>query len=573
MNLLLLLALQTTLIIASPLAPNASSPPTLVIDSATVTGVNQGALSKFLGIPFAVPPVGDLRFTLPQALTSYNGWINATSYGASCPQQTAPSPLSLSDIFNISFPFFAEQNRTNSTNSTSTPESEDCLTINVIKPSNVSADAKLPVVVWIFGGGFERGSAGGYDDQATRIVNRSMEIGQPVIYAAMNYRVSGKGYSLLRSLSKFIAFLAWGFLASKEVKAAGVGNIGLVDQRVALQWVNKYIHLFGGDPSKVTLWGQSAGAISASLQMLAYGGNSSDLFRGAFMQSGAPIPVGNLTGGQVYYDSLVNQTDCTNSTDTLSCLRSVTYDTLKTAVDNTPNYFSYQSLVLAWSPRADGVFLEDNPQKLVQQGKVMNIPIVSGNVDDEGTLFSLSSLNVTTDEQFREYISTVFVPGANSTELDPLWSYYPSDPSIGSPFNTSGFNEITPQYKRISAFQGDVVFQAPRRFFLNHLSGKQKIWSYQSWRLKYIPVLGAFHGSDLAVDVLDDYLVQFINNLDPNLNRTRDPRLPRWPEYTSQAPLLYTFPNISIFPVTLSNDTYREGPMQYLMNLSLAYPL
>jgi acetylcholinesterase len=144
--------------------------------------------------------------------------------------------------------------------------------------------------------------------------------------------------------------------------------------------------------------------------------------------------------------------------------------------------------------------LPDNPQKLVQQGKVMNIPIVSGNVshlicayhlsnpglidiligsvDDEGTLFSLSSRNVTTEQEFEQYVSSVFIPGASSSELAPLWSYYPSDPTDGSPFNTSVLNEITPQYKRIAAFQGDVVFQAPRRWFLEHLSGKQKLWSY-----------------------------------------------------------------------------------------------
>jgi len=104
-----------------------------------------------------------------------------------------------------------------------------------------------------------------------------------------------------------------------------------------------------------------------------------------------------------------------------------------------------------------------------------------GNVDDEGTLFSLSSRNVTTDEEFRKYISTVFVPNATQEELEPLWNYYPADPADGSPFNTSDHNDITPQYKRISAFQGDVVFQAQRRYLLQHLSGKQKLWSYREF--------------------------------------------------------------------------------------------
>ncbi|KAF8195109.1 Alpha/Beta hydrolase protein [Pholiota molesta] len=556
MKVLWLATLQILLTVASPVERDDSSGPTVALDSATVTGINQGALSKFLGIPFAVPPVGPLRFSLPQALTSYNGSINGTSYGASCMQQSAPFPVSLRDIFGKSIPSIPAANGGNNTNSSGPPQSEDCLTINVIKPSNVSADSRLPVVVWIFGGGFERGSAEAYDDQATRIVNQSMALGKPVIYAAMNYRVS-----------------AWGFLASQEVKNASLGNMGLVDQRVALQWVQKYIHLFGGDNTKVTLWGQSAGSISVSLQMLAYGGNSSSgLFQGAFMQSGAPIPVGNITGGQIYYDSLVNQTNCASSNDTLSCLRSVPSDKLQAAVNNTPNYFSYQALSLAWAPRADGVFLPDNPQKLVQQGKVMNIPIVSGSVDDEGTLFSLSSRNVTTEQEFEQYVSSVFIPGASSSELAPLWSYYPSDPTDGSPFNTSVLNEITPQYKRIAAFQGDVVFQAPRRWFLEHLSGKQKLWSYLSHRRKLTPVIGSYHSSDLATHLLDDNLIQFAYNLNPNLETTNE-SFPEWPEYTTASPSLYTFPILKSEDNFVSNDTYREDPMRYLMNISLLYPL
>ncbi|KAF9567730.1 carotenoid ester lipase [Agrocybe pediades] len=539
------LSLTIPLAAAWPLALRdlSDSPPTVTLDSATVTGINQGNLSKFLGIPFAQPPIGDLRFRHPVPITSYNGSINASSYGYSCPQQNATFPISLGDIVNFTVPNIPSLHNNRSSNNATSG-----LTINIIKPSNVSADAKLPVLVWIFGGGFERGNAQGHDEQAERIVNRSVEIGQPVIYAAMNYR--------------------------QEVLEAGVGNAGWVDQRVALQWIQKYIGLFGGDNQKVSLWGQSAGAISATLQMLAYDGNGTDLFRGAFMQSGAQIPVGNITGGQIYYDQVANLTNCTGTNDTLACLRTVPLDDLRKAVDQTPSYFNYTALSLAWSPRADGTFLTQNPQRLVEQGKVMNIPIVNGNVDDEGTVFSLSSLNVTTDEQFREYVSTVFVPNATQEELEPLWNYYPSDPADGSPFNTSNFNDITPQYKRIAAFQGDVVFQAQRRYLLQHLSGKQKLWSYLSRRDKLVPVVGSFHGSALELGILDDYIIRFTNNLDPNSNSTslRD-RETRWPEYTGENPQLLTFPVVRGLPLEITNDTYREEPMRFLMNLSLAHPL
>ena len=92
----------------------------------------------------------------------------------------------------------------------------------------------------------------------------------------------------------------------------------------------------------VPSWGQSAGAISVAMQMLAYGGTTSVLFHSAFMMSGAVIPVGNITAGQKYYDFLVRETGCSNSVDTLSCLRQIPISTLKSAVDKTPNIVSYQ---------------------------------------------------------------------------------------------------------------------------------------------------------------------------------------------------------------------------------------
>ena len=159
---------------------------------------------------------------------------------------------------------------------------------------------------------------------------------------------------------------AWGFIASQEVKDAGVTNLGSRDQRLALQWIQKYISKFGGDPHKVTIWGESAGALSVGVQMVAYNGDNHDLFRAAFMQSGrwvsptrsmctfihrtqARRPLGMFCTvrhhitlsnslaesplGQKYYDALVNATSCSKRSDTLQCLREVPYDELKKAVN------------------------------------------------------------------------------------------------------------------------------------------------------------------------------------------------------------------------------------------------
>ncbi|KAH6874982.1 carotenoid ester lipase [Coprinopsis sp. MPI-PUGE-AT-0042] len=529
--------------------------PTVSLDQANVTGTQvNGTIDKFLGIPFAQPPVGDLRFRLPVNITSYNQSFDATQYGYTCINQNSSSST---NPFGAAASLFSDLQEIFDQNSTSVdiPEDEDCLTLNVLRPSGIDANASLPVLVWIYGGGFEGGSTIGYDELTTSIVNRSIEMEKPMVVVSMNYRLN-----------------AFGFLASQEVADEGVGNIGLHDQREALRWIQRYIGAFGGNSSHVTIWGQSAGAISASLQMVAYNGTDEGLFHAAFMQSGAPIPIGNLTGGQPYYNDLVNATGCGGQNDTLSCLRSVPVANLTAGINQSPGIYAYQSLALAWTPRADGIFLTEHPQRLVEADKVVHVPMVCGNVDDEGTVFAGSTLNITTDAEFETYVKTIFIPGASEEDLESLWEAYPSDPSKGSPFDTSALNAITPQFKRMAAFQGDVVFQAPRRFFLQHQSGKQPIWSYLSRRSKELPILGSFHSSEIVANLLNDYVIQFTNDHDPSLGGTDD--LPDWPQYTNESPNMYNFgPALLGSKIEITQDTYREEGMGLLSNLSLRFPL
>ncbi|KAJ6455465.1 carotenoid ester lipase precursor [Mycena sanguinolenta] len=520
--------------------------PTVTLDAGTFIGTAGTSTQSFLGIPFAEPPVADLRFRLPVANAPYTGTFEATAMGPGCPQQAIKLPIL------TGLPQEVIDDVVNSIFGTIFPSAEDCLTLNVIKPSTATATSKLPVVAWIFGGGFELGSPAMYD--GTTIVERSIALGEPVIYVSMNYRLA-----------------AFGFLASAEVRAAGVGNLGLQDQRQALRWIQKYISAFGGDPTKVTIWGESAGAISVSLQMLANGGNTEGLYRAAFMESGSPIPVGPIENGQKYYDQIVAQVGCSGASDTLECLRTVSFDALVAAQNETPFIFSYQSLVLAWLPRADGTFLSDNPQRLVQQGLVANVPFVTGDCDDEGTLFSLSTLNITTDDEFLTYIKTFWVPEGTTAQSNELNTLYPSDILDGSPFNTGLLNAVTPQFKRIAAFQGDAVFQAPRRFFQQTLSGKQNQWAFLSQREKAIPILGSFHATDILNVYFDgeltDYLINFVTTLNPN-GKT----VPNWPAYTTASPNMMTFLD-GLFPTTITQDTYRAAGMAFLTNLTLQFPV
>ncbi|KAI0694775.1 carotenoid ester lipase precursor [Earliella scabrosa] len=527
-------------------------PPTVQLDQATFVGTTDGVTTQFLGIPYAKPPIGDLRFNLPVAVDPYAGSHTASAFGPACPQQAIEFP----HFFGV--PATTVDFIVNRMYKVVTPAAEDCLSINVVVPEGTDPSANLPVVVWIFGGGFVVGGTETYDGGV--IVERSIDIGKPIIYVSMNYRVS-----------------AYGFLASKEVKNAGVGNLGLQDQRLALRWVQKYISAFGGDPTKVTIWGESAGAMSVALHMLTNSGNTDGLFRGAFMQSGAPIPVGDITHGQAHYDALVAQTKCSVAKDTLHCLRHVPFETLQTAVDKSPGIFSYQSLRLAWVPRADGLFLPDAPQQLVEQGNVAKVPFVSGNCDDEGTMFSFSTLNITTDKEFREYMVSNYVPDLHPDDprLERLFgTLYPADITKGSPFNTGVFNAITPQYKRFAAIQGDLVFQAPRRFFLQHRADKQPTWSFLHKRGKVTPVMGATHGTDIANiydgGELTDYLINFVTHLDPNGDSGTNTY---WPKYTPSSPKMLTLLDDLFSPLTITNDNYRVDGIKLLSELSLEFPL
>jgi len=244
---------------------------------------------------------------------------------------------------------------------------------------------------------------------------------------------------------------------------------------------------------------------------------------------------------------------------------------LQAAIDSTPSLFSYQSLALAWGPRADGYFLTDDPQKLVQPGQVARIPFVSGECDDEGTLFSLSQVNVTTDADLRTYISDFFLVNVTDADMDKVLTLYPQNVTLGSPFDTGTRNALTPEFKTIAAFLGDLVFQAPRRFFLRNVSGKQNTWSYLNKRLKSLPILGSVHASDIPIiyggEDLTDYLINFATNLNPNGGSVA-----HWPPYTTLWPQLLTLYDAPV-STNVTLDTYRAEGIQFLTELSLVYPL
>ncbi|KAJ7466859.1 carotenoid ester lipase precursor [Mycena latifolia] len=518
----------------------AENPPLVSLPYGTFQGLDTGNLTKFLGVPFAHAP----RFETPKPPRLLHGVQNATDFGPACPQQ-ALTPLPI-DFHPGIYPSI----------------SEDCLTLDIFKPTASDSRSKLPVFVYIFGGGFEIGNS--RDVDFSSLTERSIAVSEPVVVVAINYRVT-----------------AFGFLGGREVAAAGISNLGLRDQIYALEWVKKHISAFGGDPHRVVIGGQSAGAVSTSLLLLSNKQNSNALFRGAVMISGSPITSPSVTDGQAAYDSLVATNNCTASPDTLDCLRRVPFDSLMATVNKTQDLFAYGGLALVWRPRIDGDVIVEDPLVSVSRGLYAKIPIMTGDCDDEGTVFSLNEANITTNAEFLDYAHSTFLPVSSQGELARIGVLYPDDPTQGSPFNTGTANQLTPQYKRLSAFQGDIFFTAPRRFFLERASATQNAWSWLFARGKDTPI-GANHGGDLPIwfppnktsDTTGaDALINFINTLDPNhpaASSTIKPAIfwPKWNTPSSAgSPSLLTFSDPNV--VNITRENFRVDAIRFLNEVLL----
>ncbi|KAG8961648.1 hypothetical protein FRC03_005105 [Tulasnella sp. 419] len=341
--------LPTLLLIAFALAAPYQTP-TVSLGETTFVGKFVGGTEKFLGIRYAEAP----RYKLPIPVTSYGAdWIDVSRHGSACPQQPFRIETSSKWVTGILKKFIDGLFEKH------LPESEDCLNLDIVRPIGTSTGSKLPVVVWIYGGAFLTGYTGLSVYDGKRLVELSQMLGQPMIFVAINYRLGG-----------------WGFLDSKDVRDAGVGNLGLHDQREALRWVQRNIAAFGGDPARVTAWGESAGAISIGFHMLANGGNTEGLFHAAIMQSGAYLPIAPGEGAQSKYDALVNLVGCQNEQNKLECLRKVPYETLKTVLRDRGDAFNCSGPIPTWIPRVDGTLLNQLMKALTLLCGLLTSPIM-----------------------------------------------------------------------------------------------------------------------------------------------------------------------------------------------------
>lgn len=542
---------------------NAANPQATVKGNQVITGrIESNGVESFKGIPFAEPPLGALRFARPKAYNgSYNG-LQASDFSKSCVQIDPAGALTLiNGILNAPLvdPLLKAMAPAVANILNMGDMDENCLFLNVYRPAGSKPGDNLPVMVWIYGGAFFLGSASTYN--GAHYIAASQRINQPVIVVTMNYRLG-----------------VYGFLGGTAVKEEDNGNAGLLDQRAALQWVQDNIGQFGGNPEKVTVFGESAGAMSTFAHLVSNdgdirGNSGKPLFRGAIMQSGAVLPQDYIDSPfpQKMFTQFAGNAGCggLNNVDTMYCLRSKSASTITKAQNSFSalEFFGIPEIFDAYSPRCDYSYLRDSPRKLLRSGKIAKIPYITGNQEDEGTLISFA-LKTLTSYDFRNALDKLFYKASNAqkTKIEQL---YPPLLSAGAPFRTGIFNAVTPQFKRMAALLTDLLFHSGRRQYLQSTSDISGRWNYFATTLhNLVPTLGTFHANDLIwqwfldlgpYKVYQDYFIAFANHLDPNVGVS----LRNWPKYTDNGKetLLVTLSDLSV-----TTDNFRQTEIQYLID-------
>ncbi|KAF2715122.1 alpha/beta-hydrolase [Pleomassaria siparia CBS 279.74] len=457
-----------------PYSHRSASPPTVNVLNGTLEGVYSAEYNQdyFLGVPFAQPPIGLNRFRVPQSLdTRWTTPRPAKHYSAACVGSGS------GDLYPVS--------------------SEDCLYLNVIRPSGYE-NASLPVGFWIHGGGLTSGSAIDERYNASFIVQRSVEIGKPIIAVTVNYRLS-----------------MWGFLTGDEVVENGIANLGLRDQRRALEWLQENVAAFGGDPSKVTIWGESAGGLSVGMQLTAYGGRDDSLFRSAIMESGNPIYYYTFDYNTDNFFNASSQLGCGNSTSKLDCLRAIPFSTLSSWIS------SEAGQGLQWGPIIDNDFIQGKTSLQLDKGEFVQVPIICGANSDEGTGIGPTPMNTTA--QFTEMLEGVngFGIKFTPTQVSRILAAYPSNLTYGAvptaqPLSYVPGPAMGAESRRSGAFFGDIYQVAPRRKTCQTWT-KFNIPAY-CYRFNTIP-----HGISAAIGATHFQEVAFVFNNQLGLGYAANP--------------------------------------------------
>jgi para-nitrobenzyl esterase len=465
------------------------------VQQRTANGVLEGVVSAddkvrtFKGIPYAAPPVGPLRWKPPQPVHSWKGVRKAVDYGPRCMQGRIYSDM----IFHDAGP------------------SEDCLYLNLWMPAN-PAVAKLPVMVWIYGGGFVAGSSSEPRQDAGNLSKKG------VMVVSFNYRLGIFGFFAHPGLAK-------------ESGHNATGNYGLLDQVAALEWVKKNIATFGGDPDNVTIFGESAGSFSVSALMaspLAQG-----LFRRAIGESGAFF--GNTLAAKTRAQAEKADVEFAKSelgTASLKALRAVPAEKILEAALKKPHEF--------FSPDIDGYFLPTDCLSIYADGKQSHVPLLAGWNKDEESYRKFFGKDKPTVANYVEHAKTRF-----GSKAGAFLKAYPATTDA--------------QAKRAAQdFAGDrfIAYGTWKWIEMQLQTGESPMYRYEFDQTLPLPANAkpgteptAPHASEIEYvfrvlssrnlpwrpedhevsDLMASYWTNFAKTGDPN-----GPDLPHWPEYNSQ---------------------------------------
>ena len=362
--------------------PDAGDGLTVMIAEGPVRGDRVGGVRRFLKIPYAQPPVGDLRWKAPVKAKPWTLVRHETSFASACPQNASMQDPASMD--------------------------EDCLYLNVWAPDRV--DANAPVLVWFHGGGNFAGSAADKVPQTSQLWydGQFFASRHGAVVVTTNYRLG-----------------PFGFFAHPALAAEGspTGNQGMLDQRLVLQWVQENIAAFGGDRGRVTIFGESAGSSDVCYHVASPG--DAGLFQRAISESGGctvsinrgPDPTASQAGSQML--AFTKAMGCDSAAGSLACLRGrpvaeVLAHTMQ------PDPTSGQVTAAAWSfavvVDGPGGFMPEQARALYDKGQIAHVPYILGSNNDEGTLFLLSATPVTTGSEYESALQQRFDAIASQVE-------------------------------------------------------------------------------------------------------------------------------------------------------------
>jgi para-nitrobenzyl esterase len=401
-----------------------------------VAGFASDGVISFLGMPYAKPPTGDLRFSFPQAPPKWSNLFPATSYGPVCPQ--------MKDKMETSSSLY---------------QNEDCLTLDV---QTRSVDgAKRPVLVYIHGGAFIQGASADPVYEGTTFVKQG-----DIVFVSINYRLGVFGFLYLDDLPGGLA---------------GGGNIGLLDQIAALQWVKANIEKFGGDPGNVTIMGESAGSISVTTLMSMPAAKG--LFHKAIAQSGAPNLGRTVQMGRDVTKKIMQFAGVSD----IAGLRSLSSEKLLDAQVKFIQEFGVGADKL-FSPVVDGIVVPKDPFTAIAEGSAAGIALLQG----------------TTKDEFRYWIHY----DKTLASIAPHVLFEKHAPDLAAQLGT-GLDTIVNQYKRSfpSAGSGDIslMLATDAAFWIPHVrlaeaqAGHANTWMYQfTWPS---PEDNGLYGSPHAIEM------------------------------------------------------------------------